>query len=230
MASTSTATTALFIYSEFKPNLPISLLLPRIHIFNKPLSISLQPSNFRATHLSLCTCSRTPLTPSTIFSPQTTLTNFISQKVAFFLIGSFIFIACLSRKPAFAVSVPSVDSAEILEEKILEKDSRNVEALKVIVYGKIKRGKCKEAEKFVKRLIDVEPNEVEWRLLLALCYETMGYLSKAKGFYLEILENMPLLVRALHVMFRNLFICFCFDGILNVGVESLNFDYDWKVG
>jgi len=96
----------------------------------------------------------------------------------------------------------------------------------VIVYGKIKRGKCKEAEKFVKRLIDVEPNEVEWRLLLALCYETMGYLSKAKGFYLEILENMPLLVRALHVMFRNLFICFCFDGILNVGVESLNFDYD----
>lgn len=108
----------------------------------------------------------------------------------------------------------------------MEKDSRNVEALKVIVYGKIRRGKCKEAEKFVKRLIDEEPNEVEWRLLLALCYETMGYLSKAKGLYLEILENWPLFVRALHVMFLNLYICFCFDGILNVGVESLNFDYD----
>lgn len=62
----------------------------------------------------------------------------------------------------------------------MEKDSRNVEALKVIVYGKIRRGKCKEAEKFVKRLIDEEPNEVEWRLLLALCYETMGYLSRLK--------------------------------------------------
>ncbi|KAK7250898.1 hypothetical protein RIF29_33658 [Crotalaria pallida] len=39
-----------------------------------------------------------------------------------------------------------------------------------------KRGKS-EAMKFVKNLIEVEPNEVEWRLVLALCYETMGQLS-----------------------------------------------------
>lgn len=109
-----------------------------------------------------------------------------------------------------------------MNEKILETDPRNVEALKVTVYGKIRRGKCKEAEKFVKRLIDKEPNEVEWRLLLALCYETMGYLSKAKGLYLEILENMPLLVRALHVMFLNLYVSFCFDGILNIDFVCLN--------
>lgn len=104
----------------------------------------------------------------------------------------------------------------------METDPRNVEALKVTVYGKIRRGKCKEAEKFVKRLIDKEPNEVEWRLLLALCYETMGYLSKAKGLYLEILDNMPLLVRALHVMFFNPYVSFCFDGILNIDFECLN--------
>ncbi|CAJ2641650.1 chloroplast lumen common protein family [Trifolium pratense] len=122
---------------------------------------------------------------------------------------------CFNRRIAFAVSVPSVDSAEILKEKekktvegknnedemnerVLENDPRNVEAVKVVVYGKLRRGKCKEAEKFMKKLIDLEPNEVEWRLLLALCYETMGYLSKAKRVYSEILETRPLLVRALH--------------------------------
>ncbi|CAL5204268.1 unnamed protein product [Lathyrus oleraceus] len=219
---TSTATTILFIFSEFQSKFPNFLLPPRIHTRNKPLSLSLQPSKFRATHFSLCSCSRTPIKPSSSFSPQSSLTKFISQKIAFFLLGSFIFIGYFSKRPAFAVAVPSLSSAETLEEKkpvegesdeqemnekILETDPRNVEALKVTVYGKIRRGKCKEAEKFVKRLIDKEPNEVEWRLLLALCYETMGYLSKAKGLYLEILENMPLLVRALHglamVMHKN---------------------------
>ncbi|CAK8567824.1 unnamed protein product [Lathyrus sativus] len=204
---TSTAITTLFIFSEFRSKFPNSLLLPRIHTRNKPLSLFLQPSKSRATHFSLCSCSRTPIKPSSSFSPQISLTKFISQKIACFLIGSFIFIGYFSKRPAFAVAVPSLSSAETLEEKILEKDPRNVEALKVTVYGKIRRGKCNEAEKFVKRLIDKEPNEVEWRLLLALCYETMGYLSKATGLYLEILENRPLLVRALHglamVMHKN---------------------------
>ncbi|XP_004502875.1 protein SLOW GREEN 1, chloroplastic [Cicer arietinum] len=209
---TSTATTTFFIYSKF----PNSLLRSRIHTCNKPFSLSLPPSKLRATHLSVCTCSRTPFTPSTSFSPQRSLSKFISEKIAFFLIGSFIFFGCFNTRTAFAIAVPP--SGGVLEEKeksdedamnerILEKDPRNVEGLKVIVYGKIRRGKCKEAEKFVKRLIDVEPNEVEWRLLLALCYETMGYLSKAKTLYSEILEHRPLLVRALHslamVMHKN---------------------------
>lgn len=109
---------------------------------------------------------------------------------------------------------PSVNSGSVLEEKevkekseeeeeemwesVLEKDPRNVEALKVVLYGKIKRGKSTEAVKFVEDLIDVEPNEVEWRLLLALCYEAMGKLSTAKRLFRDILHQNPLLVRALH--------------------------------
>lgn len=91
--------------------------------------------------------------------------------------------------------------------KILEKNPRDVEALKVVLYGKMRRGKTKEAIKYVERLIDVEPNEVEWRLLQALSYELMGQLSKAKRLFKEILEERPLLSRALHglalVMHKN---------------------------
>lgn len=88
---------------------------------------------------------------------------------------------------------------EDLYARILEKDPRNVEALKVVLYGKMRRGKTKEAVEYVERLINIQPAEVEWRLLQALSYETMGHLSKAKRLLKEILERRPLLVRALHV-------------------------------
>uniref|UniRef100_A0A162B1C8 Uncharacterized protein n=1 Tax=Daucus carota subsp. sativus TaxID=79200 RepID=A0A162B1C8_DAUCS len=92
--------------------------------------------------------------------------------------------------------------------KLLEKEPRNVGALKVLVSGNMKRGNPKEAVKYVERLIDVEPREVEWRLLQALCYEMTGELSKAKKLFKEILKTRPLLLRALHglamVMHKNL--------------------------
>lgn len=96
---------------------------------------------------------------------------------------------------------------EKMYEEVLEKDPRNVDALKVVLYGKMRRGKTKEAVKYVERLINEEPDEVEWRLLMALCYETMGQFSTAKRLFKKILEERPLLLRALHglalVMHKN---------------------------
>ena len=97
---------------------------------------------------------------------------------------------------------------EDLSEKVLEKEPRNVEALKVVMYGKMRRGETKEAVKYVERLLDEEPDEVEWKLLMALCYETMGQLSKAKRLFKEILKERPLLLRALHVCFLAILFCF----------------------
>ncbi|KDP35273.1 hypothetical protein JCGZ_09432 [Jatropha curcas] len=97
---------------------------------------------------------------------------------------------------------------EAMYEELLVKEPRNVEALKVLVYGKMRKRKTKEALKYVDRLIKIEPEEIEWRLLEALCYEMMGELSKAKRLFKEILEERPLLLRALHglamVMHKNL--------------------------
>lgn len=87
--------------------------------------------------------------------------------------------------------------------KLLEKNSRDVDALKTIVNAKMRKGKTKEALKYVEKLIEVQPREMEWRLLQALCYEMMGQLSKAKRLFKEILKQRPLLLRALHVWFLN---------------------------
>lgn len=95
--------------------------------------------------------------------------------------------------------VPEEDSEEEMRERILEHEPRNIDTLKAVLYEKMRSGKTKEAVKYVKRLSDLEPEEIEWRLLLALCYETMGQLDTAKSLFMEILEKEPLLVRALHV-------------------------------
>ena len=98
-------------------------------------------------------------------------------------------------------SQDSESEHENIYVKILEKEPRNVEALKVILYAKMRRGKTKEAVEYVERLIEIESEEVEWRLLQALSYEIMGHLSKAKRLFKEILKRRPLLLRALHVWF-----------------------------
>ena len=95
-------------------------------------------------------------------------------------------------------------------EKVLEKEPRNVEALKVVLFGKMRRGETKEALKCVERLVDEEPDEVEWRLLKALSYKTMGKLRKAKRLYKEILKERPLLLTALPVCFLVILFCFQF--------------------
>ncbi|MED6188571.1 hypothetical protein PIB30_087192 [Stylosanthes scabra] len=149
---------------------------------------------------------RPTLFPTLASSAPRVLSNFVKQNIASLVIGSFIFVSSFSNKaamPALTPPPPAVVSEEKMEteemcQKILENDPKNVEALKVVLYGKIRRGKAKEAIKFVENLIKVEPNEIEWRLLLALCYETMGHFTTAKRLFKEILHQRPLFVRALH--------------------------------
>lgn len=99
--------------------------------------------------------------------------------------------------------------AEEMYVKLVEQDPRNVEALKMVVNLKMKNRNTKEAVGYVERLIKVQPDELEWRLLQALCYEMMGQLGMAKKLFKDILKQRPLLLRALHVwLFTSSFFLF----------------------
>lgn len=156
------------------------------------------------------------------------------------LLGSFIFLGFLSAKPVLAqqssFSETTEQKTEIQDdktedeemyEKLLEKNPRNVEVLKVLLTAKMKKGKSKEAVKYVERLIDIEPNEVEWRLLQALCYEMMGQLSKSKRLFKEILKKRPLLLRALHVWFFTHFFVLLYFYFFNL-VNYLLLCLEWN--
>nr|GMC93184.1 protein SLOW GREEN 1, chloroplastic [Ipomoea batatas] len=156
-------------------------------------------------------------------TPEKRISTFISEKLVILALGSFVFLGGLRVGAAVAQPVQessgveagkqkaeaqSGGSEEMIYVKLLEKDPRDVEALKIIVNVMMKKGKTKEAVKYVERLIEVQPREVEWRLLQAFCYEIMGQLTKAKRLFKEILKQEPLLLRALHglamVMHKNL--------------------------
>ncbi|CAL1373891.1 unnamed protein product [Linum trigynum] len=177
---------------------------------------------------SIIKLSLIPGVPASSFPETKRLsTASLPRKCLVFLVGAFVFVGSLGvSSPRISLALPAevADSDDVTEEeangtqmevnegvemheKLVETDPRNVAALKAIVYGKMRRGKNKEAAQYVKRLIDIEPDEVEWRLLEALCFEMMGQLCKAKRLFKEILEERPLLLRALHglamVMHKN---------------------------
>ncbi|KAJ4898709.1 Tetratricopeptide repeat (TPR)-like superfamily protein [Raphanus sativus] len=166
---------------------------------SRPFSPKLSQSlNFASpsSHLPLIRSSPSP--PSSKGFLQT-----LARKAAVLLVGSFVLLLGFSSsKPALALPTASTASSQSEEEemfeKVLEREPENMEAMKAVLYKKMRRGKTEDAVKYVEKLIKLEPREVEWKLLEALCYETMGQLSKAKRLFKDILKDNPLLIRALH--------------------------------
>ncbi|XP_021758978.1 protein SLOW GREEN 1, chloroplastic-like [Chenopodium quinoa] len=208
-------------------NIPCSKLSSynvRISKTSNPNSVTF-PRNQSLT--TACNPKNNPQSPN----PTNLITHFLSthkkipktltENAVKLLVGSLILMGSLSfSSPVSAVQVQSgvnleeeketqKENAEDEEkfEKLLEQEPRNVEVLKVVVNLKMRKGKTKKAVKYVERLIDIEPEQVEWRLLQALCCEMMGQLSTAKRLFKEILKENPLLLRALHglamVMHKN---------------------------
>ncbi|KAF8093162.1 hypothetical protein N665_0389s0025 [Sinapis alba] len=168
---------------------------------SRPFAPKLSQSvNFASpsSHLPLIRSSTSP-------SSSKGFLQILARKAAVLLVGSFVFLGFCSSKPALALptATATVSSQSELEdeamlEKVLKSEPENVEAMKAVLYKKMRRGKSEDAVKYVEMLIKLEPREVEWKLLEALCYETMGQLSKAKRLFKDILKDNPLLIRALH--------------------------------
>lgn len=93
----------------------------------------------------------------------------------------------------------SDDEGEEMCDRLLQENPSDVDVLKMVVNVKMRRGKSREAVGNVEKLIELQPSEMEWRLLQALCYEMMGDLNEAKSLFKNILNQKPLLLRALHV-------------------------------
>ncbi|GLU13216.1 hypothetical protein SLE2022_298610 [Rubroshorea leprosula] len=186
----------------------------------RPQSLSLQLCRLRIfpnlsqSHIPSMHTSNIRRDISSHLSTKTEFVKVLSEKVVIFLVGSFIFMGHFNARPRLALAAETSSSSENLEEKtgarkekdedeemydkLLEKEPRNVDALKVALYKKMRGGKTKEALRYVEELIKIEPEEFEWKLLEALCYETMGELNKATRLFKEILKDRPIWIRALH--------------------------------
>ncbi|KAM3359809.1 hypothetical protein BC332_30511 [Capsicum chinense] len=210
------------MFSSFATKIPLCL-----NHYNPKLD---QPISYNPLKTPFLPPLYTPKTLSTLYSKpqkssilacswklQKEIPNFFNEKIVFLLVGSLLFMG-LRAKHVLSLPKPVQESASVVVEsqeeeeeemyvKLLEKNPRYVEGLKGVVNVKMRKGKTKEALKYVEKLIEVQPREMEWRLLEALCYEMMGQLSKAKRLFKDILKQRPLLLRALHglamVMHKN---------------------------
>ncbi|XP_047966124.1 protein SLOW GREEN 1, chloroplastic [Salvia hispanica] len=161
-----------------------------------------------------------PSVPALFSSPRKKISSFLVAKIATLLLGSLIFAGCVRERPALAEPVQesevfeekkdaraSDDEGEEMCDRLLQENPSDVDVLKMVVNVKMRRGKSREAVGNVEKLIELQPSEMEWRLLQALCYEMMGDLNEAKSLFKNILNQKPLLLRALHglamVMHKN---------------------------
>ncbi|KAJ1262004.1 hypothetical protein BS78_09G073400 [Paspalum vaginatum] len=81
---------------------------------------------------------------------------------------------------------------------ILSRNPGDVDALKCLLYAKMRRADWGAALRYAQRLRDAEPGELEWRLTVAQLHELNGDLAEAERQFREVLAEEPLLVRALH--------------------------------
>ncbi|KAK3140555.1 hypothetical protein QOZ80_5AG0402560 [Eleusine coracana subsp. coracana] len=81
---------------------------------------------------------------------------------------------------------------------ILSRNPGDVDALKCVLYAKMRRANWDGALRYARRLREAEPGEVEWRLMEAQLHELRGDLAEAERQFREVLAEDPLLIRALH--------------------------------
>ncbi|KAK9069454.1 hypothetical protein SSX86_011358 [Deinandra increscens subsp. villosa] len=205
---------------RFRPYPQFQIYLRSSLHFNPILKISQKPTS-KIPYPTKPISFHPLITSSGSSFPHKELTKSVSKKIVILLVGSFIFMGFSNKnlvlaKPAQVSSQTQtsetesveLDDEEMMYAKLLEGNPKDVEALKSVFHAKMKKGKTKEAIGYVERLVSLEPKEVEWRLLQALCYEMTGDYSKAKSLFKNILKERPLLLRALHglamVMHKNL--------------------------
>ncbi|GER35128.1 tetratricopeptide repeat protein [Striga asiatica] len=222
MAASSLTNLSLSLhqYTSKTPKFP-NLIPFRNPIFQSSSSISLhtelrQP--VRKPYVSSSPISKYSIA-AFLSPPPKKISKYFMETFVAVLLGSLVFVGFFKSRPVLSepvresVVLEEIDSQseqsrekeeeeedeeEIMCVKLLQQNPESIEALKMVVNVKMKKGKPGESMEYVEKLIDLQPNEMEWRLLEALCYEMTGDLSKAKSLFKEILKQSPLLLKALH--------------------------------
>ncbi|KAG6437397.1 hypothetical protein SASPL_102313 [Salvia splendens] len=124
---------------------------------------------------------------------------------ALFVSGTF-----LSRKPAIAtpISPPNVQTAErdSITDEEREKSTEehlisnpdDVEALKSLMEIKIKSKKIPEAIEIIDRLVELEPEELEWPMMKSHLFAYNGEFPLARNGFNELVKKDPFCVEAYH--------------------------------
>ncbi|XP_058737871.1 protein SLOW GREEN 1, chloroplastic-like [Vicia villosa] len=167
---------------------------PNDPAFHQPRNLPPLPNPFQAL--------------TSLFSPVVKTTCIILAATAFFFtrFHHSPVIAATLATPASVETSPEAENenasegeqAEKLIEERLSQNPNDAEALRSLMEVKIKARKVDEAIGIINRLIEIEPEEMEWPLLKANMYIYNDDHETAKKLFEEILQRDPLRVEAYH--------------------------------
>ncbi|XP_010506898.1 PREDICTED: protein SLOW GREEN 1, chloroplastic [Camelina sativa] len=81
--------------------------------------------------------------------------------------------------------------------ELLDSTPEAVEALRSLLQQKLEKGEDEEALKLLERLVTAQPDETEWKFLMARLLGEMGRVENARQVFEEILQRKPLSFEAL---------------------------------
>ncbi|XP_010549130.1 PREDICTED: protein SLOW GREEN 1, chloroplastic [Tarenaya hassleriana] len=84
-----------------------------------------------------------------------------------------------------------------LLSELLDSNGEAVEKLRSLLQQKLENGEDEEALKLLERLVAAQPEETEWKFLMARVLSEMGRLEDARKVFDEILDRNPLSFEAL---------------------------------
>ncbi|KAI3474468.1 hypothetical protein Pfo_029329 [Paulownia fortunei] len=189
---------------------------PLSHLSLSPIKASLQNPNHKNPNKPLqffkfqvTNQNTTPAISLIPFLAPLKATLVTTITAAALLFSGFYF----SFKPAIAAPnspPPTVETAEkdsILDEereKLLEEhllsNPNDIDGLKNLMEIKIKSKKIPEAIEILDKLMELEPEEVEWPIMRAHLYAYHGEFELAKNGFNELLKKDPFRVEAYHGM------------------------------
>ncbi|KAG6556837.1 hypothetical protein Mapa_001784 [Marchantia paleacea] len=89
------------------------------------------------------------------------------------------------------------DPTEVLLRSYLERHPSDLKALQALLYMRLKKGEINAAHAVIDKLIELEPDQLEWKFIRAQAFEFVGELDQARQAFEEIIELRPLSARAL---------------------------------
>ncbi|KEH24003.1 TPR superfamily protein [Medicago truncatula] len=196
-----------------RPSFPLS---PSLSFRSHPPPQFLPPSSFKLPPIKSSSSQNDPAfqkpqnnptppnpfqTLTSLFSPVVETTCIVIAATAFFFMRFHhtpVIAATLSPPTTVTENATMEEDAEkVIQEKLTE-NPNDAEALRALMEVKIKAREIDEAIGVIDRLIEIEPEEMEWRLLKANMYIYNDDHESAKKLFEEILKKDPLRVEAFH--------------------------------
>ncbi|KAE9590961.1 hypothetical protein Lal_00023011 [Lupinus albus] len=165
-----------------------------------PIKASLNdPAFHKPTKTSSSSLLQTLISP--FHSPVVETTCIVIAATAFFFMRHMPVTAAPLPLPSSVASEQNIapdEETERLVESRLSENPNDIEALRTLMELKIRARKVNEAIQVIERLIELEPEEVEWPLLKAHMHVYNDDHQLARNVFEEILQKDPLRVEAYH--------------------------------